>query len=177
MAPLPPNNTACMWVDYTNGVDEHSLMVRYAGDANFADAATAVAGLFTVLTSELYLITITGARYRSAGSTITLPNTWPGATSYGSMDMPDVLGPRELRFQGRDTTGRDVSWSIYGWKGDTPANYRILLTESAVIEAAIAHIDDVSDGGSFCTIAGDVPTVYPYANVNYNSYWEKERRG
>lgn len=177
MAPLPDNNTACLWVDYNNGWDDHSLQVRYAGAANFADAVAAAVGLFSELEPVMYLTTILGVRYRSAGSTIALPNTWPGAATYGAFLMPREMAPRAITFLGRSTDGRRVSWSLYVYNGNTPGTYRIAAGAVGEIDAAIAHIDTVSNAGPFCTVSGDAPTMYPYASVNYNSYWEAEQRG
>lgn len=177
MAPLPDNNTACVWVGYNDGYNDHELQVRYRPPAVAADAITTVVGFFEVLAPLLYLITITGVRYRAAGSTVSLPNVWPGAATYGAFLMPENQAPRQLNFVGRDTGGRMVRWALFGFNGNTPGSYRINAADLEEIGEAIAYLDEQSDAGVWSTIGGLVPTIYPYANVNYNSYWETEARG
>lgn len=178
MAPLPDNSTARVWVDYNDGVNDHSLMIRYSpSGATVADAMDAAIAFLEAMDPLLYLIGITGARASAAGSTFSFPVAWTGAATYGDDTMDPVFAPRETRFLGRDNGGRRVSWSLYGGKYETPENYRLNPLDFAAVASAISAIEANVVADTFLTINYGDPIVYPYADVNFNSYWERQARG
>lgn len=85
--------------------------------------------------------------------------------------------PRELRFVGRSGTGRRVSFSFYGFLGDTPANYRILALNSTPVLNAILAINESVAEHKLRPIDLSNQQMKPYADVNFNSYWERKARG
>jgi hypothetical protein len=178
MPALPANNTPRIWVGYFDGENEHELMIRYiASGATVADAMDSAHNFLTALDPMLYTIEITGCRASASGSEFSFPVLWTGAASYGDDPMPTLLAPRELRFLGRDNTGRRVSWSLYGGKFTSPDSYRISAFDNVNVSNGITAIETAIVADTFVTINLGDPIIYPYADVNFNSYWEKEARG
>lgn len=177
MAPLPEHNTARLFVDYNNGVHDHTLLVRYTPSAGSDIAMDNAAAFLQALDPILYEIAIIGARIAATGSNITVPIPWTGSPTYGDGVMPLVNAPRQMTFLGRTSGGRRARWSIFGYKGTWPDRYRYSSTEVAEIGDAIDALDDGGEAGAFIAIDGFVPSLYPYADFNFNSYWETETRG
>jgi len=177
MAPLPTNSTSRFFVKYNNGVDDHEVMFRYPEESNLSALKLVVADWFEALDPILYAITIIGARHSFKDSTVSSPVVTGLAAGYGTGAMPEVSAPRELRFEGRSFDGRRVSWSIYAQNIGTPDTYRFNADDNANIDAAIAVLGAAAAVPSICSVSGETPIIYPYANVNFNSYWERQRRG
>lgn len=178
MAPLPPNSTSRAWVDYTDGVNGHSLMVRFDSTIlAVADCLGFVDDFFTAIASDLFAITVTGARWAEAGGNISIPVTWPGESVYGSGVMPVVAAPKEIRWVGRDQNGKHVSFSVYGCDLAVPDTYRIISSGDNLPNRGVLAINAASADGAFLTISGLRPTMKNYVNVNHNSYWETAARG
>lgn len=176
MAALPPQSTARAWLDYSDGVNEHSLMVRITNSVTLVTIKSQLDNFLTQLDTVLYLITILGMRVAVDGSNVTNPTPWTGAATYGTGAMPVSNAPRELRFIGRSVDGRRTSVSVYGFDGATPDTYRITSASNPVIEAAILALSNASALGVGITISEGVPVWKAYASFNFNSYWEKEAR-
>lgn len=178
MAPLPPNSTARLFLDYSDGQHAHTLSWRYdQADLAVTDVMDALDAFLTAFTTGLYLITILSARYQLTGETITTPVAWTGAATYGSGSMPAVDAPREVRFLARSSGGRKTSFAVYGSSIGIPATYRYNVGDNAAVDAAIAQLQLAADISAFITIEGLPPTVYQFADVNFNSYWERKARG
>jgi hypothetical protein len=123
------------------------------------------------------LLTIQGARASASGSNISLPVEWTGSATFGTGAQVEVNRPIEVRFEGRGPTGRRANWSVYGWDGGVPGHFRIPLDEAVAVAEAYAVLADAATGGTLLCIDGFVPVIYPYANIQYNSYWETKCRG
>ena len=185
MAPLPVTNTGRFWLDYTVGDLEHTLMWRF-NDAlvDPAYTVTVLEGFFSYLDTVLYTdFAILGARWAAAGSNFSLPydisaSTLNGFTGSGPVATPANQRPRELVYVGRSqASGRRARFSLYGAVIDTPGNYRIGPGEEPFTDTAIfAALNSGSGVGSPVAIDNTPVVWYPYANVNYNSYWETEVR-
>lgn len=176
MAPLPPESTARFWVDYNDGNNDHSLLMRYAPSAGLS-AIQAVAGQFlTALSPVLYLITILGARAANSGSVITVPEAWEGDATYGTGAQPPVAAPLELCFVGRTALGRMAKWFMYGFRNGLPASYRFFPSDDSNLDAAVTILRNAALTGKLLAIDGGVPGVYPYINIQWNSYWESQAR-
>jgi len=176
MAPLPPESTARVYVDYNDGIHSHTLIARYVPPATPADILANIAAIFTILDPVAYAITISGARFSLSGSNVTNPETWPGDPSYGTGAMPAVNAPRQVMWGGKSPDGRLVAWYLFGLNFTTPGNYRFA-------NGAIPEFDDVGDlmqaataNGEFRTVSGQIPLIKTYTNVNFNSYWEAAPR-
>jgi len=176
MAPLPESNTARWFLDYTDGVNAHSMMFRTVSPASMATLKSQVDNFLTELDTVLYLITIIGMRVALVGSNVTNATPWTGAATYGTGAMPVANAPRELRFIGRSADGRRNSISVYGFDGATPDTYQITSASNPVIEAAILTLSNAAALGIGATISGQAPIWKAYASFNFNSYWEAEAR-
>jgi hypothetical protein len=178
MAPLDPHGTPRVFVDYNDGFNDHTLMVRYAASGpSVEEVLTMIASIWDALDPNWYEITITGARAAASGSGISFAVPWPGATVYGSGGLPLNRRPVELRFLGRDDSGRRVSWSFYGGTFTIPDGFRFPHSVGGSVADVIDSIEAATASFAFFTINLQAPHVYPYADVNYNSYWEGQSRG
>jgi hypothetical protein len=177
MAPLPANNTNRLFLDYSDGINAHTISWRFAAPSSLNAAKAALDDFLTTLSPALYLITVLGARQQVNGTNVSLPTAWTGAGTYGTGTMPAVNAPRELRFLGRGPDGRKVSVSVYGGDFATPGTYRINSADDADIAGAIGSLDNASAASDWVTISGTKPVVYDYADVNFNSFWEAAARG
>jgi len=176
MAPLPPESTPRLYLDYSDGVNQHSLIARLGTGTSSTTGMDYVDQFMLELSPSLYLITVIGCRIASDESNVTNPIAWTGDFAYGSGTMPPVNAPREIRFQGRSTDGRQVSVSVYGYKEATPAVYRINSGVDTNVDDAIDKLAVASAAGVFVTISSNVPIWKQYASFNFNSYWERRAR-
>lgn len=177
MAPLPQNATARAWVKYSDGVNEHELMSRFDANLLSVSAVLQLTGdFFEAIEDFLYEITIIEARWADIDNNISLPVTWPGASTYGTDPMPVLLAPRELRWVGRDQNGKRVTFSVYGGKFTSPDEYRIISSGANLPNLGVIAINTASADGAMLSISGLRATMKNYVNVNFNSYWEAEAR-
>lgn len=184
MAPLPPNNTARLWIDYVVGGIEHTFQVRYNANQPTIDVVDTVAAILGFIEGELASsFAVQGARVAPAGSNISVPFDISGSALAGFVgtngsDLPANNAPREISWTGRShTTGRRVEWSLYGYMPNTPANYRWGPGETVASSSqVIAALNAASAAGIFVAIDGTPAVWKPYVNVNFNSYWENEVR-
>lgn len=186
MAPLPQNLTNRLWLDYEIGVGgpQHTLMVRFNDAlATTTQAMNAVESYFDFVAGSLnpgwkFL----SARVAEAGSDFSLPVPLTaglaGVLGTAGSPINPIIYPREVRHQGRSTTtGRRVSFSIYGTSPDTPPNYRWGPGEVAFTNNAIVSLlNGAATAGIFLAVDGTQPSWAPYVNVNFNSYWETRAR-
>lgn len=176
MAPLPENNTARLWVDYTDGINQHSIMFRTTESAGLTALMTIADDFLDALSPTLYLLTILAARVSAPASSISTPVGWTGAGTYGSGAMPAVRTPLQMCFLGRSTLGRRVRWFVFGTKVDPTATYRLNTADNADVQAARTVLVNGVNAGTLVAIDGDAPVIYAYVDQNYNSYWEAEAR-
>lgn len=179
MAPLPQNNTNRLWVDYNDGRNDHVLLCRYVISTGFGtpEAMGAVDAFLTAINDSLYLITILGARVAAQGSNISAPVAWTGGATYGGGAMPAVFAPRQVMWLGRTGGGRRFRLSIWGVNTTTPDNFRIADDGSNFVADGIDVLETQQPLGAFRAIDGNVPLLYPYADIQFNSYWETQARG
>lgn len=176
MPSLPENNTPRLFIDYTDGINPHTLLVRYSASYGLAATMGDVDAFLSALQGSLYQLTVTGARASASGSNISTPVTWTGSSTYGSGTMTGVFAPRQICFLGRDSTGRKVRWFLFGFKGNTPDTYRINVGDNGDVDAAITALSNAGAAGSFLTIALHSPALYGYADINFNNYYEAKTR-
>jgi hypothetical protein len=179
MAPLPPHNTARFWYDYNDGINDHSLLCRYVATVDFgiSDVMAAVDDFLNAVSDDLYLISTQGARFADAGSDISVPVTWEGAATYGAGTMPAVFAPRQTMWLGRDSLGRRFRVSLWGIDQTTPDNFRFASVGGNFVALAVASLATSGAAGAFRTISGNQPSLYNYADVQFNSHWETAARG
>lgn len=189
LPPLPDNNTARYFVDYTSNQRAHTLMVRYLEPTpNSPPSTPFVARLATVLADiAAWLPTdfaVIGARYSPRLSTVSLPATPPaGPTGTGPAQLYDV--PAYAAFVGRSPGGRKFRLFVLGVAqtasdGGAGANYRLTTAEGAVAATVVANLQGWANlGGTdgLYSIDGVPGTdIYNYVNLGYNAYWQRKAR-
>lgn len=171
-------------MDYSVADVGHELLVRLNAAASPIDALDRLYYILNFVAGSLPVTwAVTGVRYSALGSDISLPIDYSASELFGftgtvTDPFPEVNHPRQLNWVGRSiVSGRRARIGIYGWLGTTPANFRYGPGESVFSQAEIpAALNLASAAGSFVAIDGTRVQWYPYANVNFNSYWESERR-
>ena len=146
MAPLPSNNTAVWFLDYSCCGENHTMQAR-AGDAvDAAEASTAFDTFLTAIADEIFEMTITRLRSRAALSTVTLPATWGGASSYGSGAGVHADSAQMGDFVGRSFEGRRVRMCVFGWKTTLGGeDFRANVAEDSIIGDAVDILNGTSD--------------------------------
>lgn len=177
MAPLPGNNTAVLYVDYSTCGHDHTLQCRYDDTASAGDAMALVDAFLTALDPGLTQTDIIGARVRDQGGSVTYPVTWTGAAQYGGTAGPAYKSAAYLDFVGRSIDGRRARIAVFG-PGDffdaTNEDYRFTTADSAVIAAAVAVLE--GGIGTPCSISGEAVNWHQYANTGVNAYWRNHIR-
>lgn len=176
MAAISPLNTPRLWVDYNDGNHDHSIMVRFVLASGVGAAMTVVHNLFTGLSGALYAITILGARMSFADSPVSFPVVWSGDPSYGTGVQPAPSAPLELCYVGRTLNGVMGKWFVYGCSLGVPDEFRFFPGDNAALDSGRGAISDGVAGGTVVAIDGAQPNVYPYINIQFNSYWESQAR-
>lgn len=184
LPPLPLNNTARYFIDYTTGRKDHSLIVRVGPASAPAQVDQAVFSILGTLQQVLpQNWRVTGARFQNARTEFTLPASLPLTEGLvgtsGDFLLPHNEEPRQVTFTGRSsTTGRKTRFGIFGVNFITPATYRATPEGiSGRVGAVLSLLGPFSQDGYFVAIDGSPVLWNQYANVNYNSYWETEARG
>lgn len=177
MPPLPENNTDRLWIDYSDGLNPHSLQIRYDATVVERDVVRNTGRLFLeAIAPQLYLITITGVRYSLKNSNVSLPMPWAGATTFGTGAMPGAKAPYQICYLSRDAQGRRTRWFMFGCKLDTPNTFRFPLSANVELAEGWGVINDGQPNGIWLSIAGLDPEMYSYISVNFNNYYEQKTR-
>lgn len=175
MAPLPPNNTVRLWVQYQGPAGIHEVMFRFVTGTNVADATAAAVDICTAMAVALTEDTeFNGARYSAAGSNISLPVPWTpiAGTNVDTMDESEF--PNFIDWIGRDDTGHRVRWALNGIPLNPDGDYRLFGSDDAGVQAVIDALSDPDNG--IVTIAEQPPVVYQYADTGRNAYFQRKRR-
>lgn len=181
LPPLPDNNTARLFVDYTTGRNAHTLICRYDQQNDLAVPIGAVLQFLTALQPVLNLLwAVTGVRNQAAGSIVTLPVDPLGLDGFqgGSQSSLDLSKePLQYVWTGRgEQTGRQVRVGVYGIQAEPPATYRWTGAGRPAWAADAAESLRLTRNLAFITIGEDSAVWRDYVNANYNSYWETEAR-
>lgn len=188
MPPLPQNNTARIWIDYTSKGRKHSMMVRAAGtpsSVNASEQATAIANYLkgSMLATDSFLsarMSLAHSAFSLPISFIAVPGSLPGSTVQYQED-PDstmwsltgrgAVTARKWRFDFYTAVSHGAPWPDNNRfeNGEYPdldgvrvGLLAILIGESAVLPAV--------------TVEGDVPVVNAYWNIRKNGYWQTKQR-
>lgn len=190
MAPIAPNNTGRVWVDYRTGggttSQNHTAMVRYnpGVGGTFSEALIELLTALVAPGEGSYFDgwSFLGARHSAAGSDVSFPIPIPAPfTEFlgsGQLTATRQSQARETRFQARSGVGgRRYSFSIYGLIDNlfTTADFRLTAVESVPVASVLATVEE-AEVGSFVAIDLQPVIWYQFANWQYNSYWEGELR-
>lgn len=182
MAPLPTNNTAVLFVDYTTGGAAHTVQLRVPASQGVNVGLGVMAAFLMALQGVLpNAWAVTGTRYRAQNSNLTLPVA-PGAldgfVGTGGAQVVRANEALEFVWVGRSpSTGRRWELSLYGIRLSAPDDFRYSTSNMPPsLATATDTLISASAAAEIVSIDGDEPIVYPYVNVNYNSYWESRLR-
>lgn len=180
MAPLPPNSTGRVFVDYTANGREHTVQFRYSGagapDTSFLEGLDDVfIEMNPYMPSDW---TFLGWRYVADGNVVSvdLPG---GPTAFNGAGVP-VVGeaPAFLSFIGRSLGGRRLRVYFLGTSaspaddGGDFADYRVDFTESP----GLLDVVNAMTAAGVVAIDGGPPAWKNYANLGYNAYWQRKVR-
>lgn len=175
----PVNGTARLFLDYTTGRHEHTVMVRYNQSQPDAQnvAISRLLDFLNAISADLVQTWATvRLRYAAQFSDVTLPVAMPtelqNFVGTGNPALPENQEPRQFNWTGRSPiNGTLARVGLYGCDPDTPATFRLGPGETLL--AAAATIAVLNTGTTaFVGILNDKPVWRSYVNVNYNSYWE-----
>ena len=175
MAPLAPDSTPRVWIDYEVGSYNHTLQIRHTEDVAPEDVIPAFNDFITACGILFFASTFVGARYAAGGSHISVPlaGSWPvgwGDTAAGRKDSANYVD-----FIGRSADGRRVRMAVFGAKNQNLGDdYRMTSVESAPMFAGVGELN--SHPGIFVSINAFQPVWYPYANLGTNAYWRNHIR-
>lgn len=189
LPPLPANNTARYWVDYTANGRAHSAMFRYLeptpGSEPSVPFRARVASFLSDMTAWLPAgFAVTGARFSPKLSTVSLPATPPAAPSATGVANA-AEAPAFASWVGRSPQGRKFRLFLIGVSQaatDLGAgiDYRVLTSEGTVPSATVANLEGwCALGGTdgLYAIDGVVGcNIYNYVNLGFNAYWQREMR-
>ena len=167
MAPLNPNNTPRLFVNYTVGGEDHTQMVRYLPSGSQSAAVDTLVEMWAFLDASLYLCTITSLQYSIAGSNVRIPLVWPGDPSYGS-GAPSA--GQEMKFfsvVGKDNSGRRVRLEQFGIIQAVPSTWRLLIGVNSDMDDWFGHVRAAYAATTFCTIGEDNAYFNAYYNFKY----------
>jgi hypothetical protein len=178
MAALSLSNTGRLFVDYNDGLNDHTLMLRWVDDFSSVNTAMSVAAaVFSNLATMLYTVTILGARFADEGTNVTNPITWTGDATYGTGTMPGANSPRQVMFEGRDSTGRRWKLSVFGCNFATPNDFRLAQEDETEIGDVLADLAIAFSTGQISSINKRTVDLKQYASVNFNNHFEVVARG
>lgn len=174
MAPLPHDNTAIYYVDYSTVAQNHTLEVRANGGLSPAAFATWFDIFIAHLAADLFTWTLNVVRWSAAGSTVSSPvTTGLEGNVYGSGAGTVDSVPAFVNFVGRSSGGRRVRLAVFGYK-NAFSTFRLTTAEDTHIGDAVTDLNSVSNGA--LAIDGLKPVWYPYANVGFSAYWIRNVR-
>lgn len=191
MAPLPANSTSRLFLDYVTSdlasATEHTLQVRFTGGQGNLSNAFARAFAFINAGGTTFYRSgwrVIRARFSGEGQDFSVPVTLTTELANFVGTGSNTYQPRyeavEITYQGRSgTTGRRVDVSLYTALGDAALNFRLPAGPTglaAAVQAQVAALNGSVAAGAFIAVDGSNANWYPYANFNYNSYWERRSR-
>lgn len=175
MAPLPANNTAVLFIEYTSLGQEHTAELRLPGTSGIAEAEavyTAIAPAVAALLPNTD--SVTGARYRARLSNVSFPLGVAPVTGTGGGAPDTDKRATFVSYTGRSADGRDVRFTVFTPFQDPDTNgFRIanppgvtgtLLDE---LQALASQVRTISDGLIFWN---------NYVNYGFNAYYQRKLR-
>jgi hypothetical protein len=175
MTPLPDNSNDRYVVQYLGANDSYSMLFR--ASAAGAPNPDVITGIRTFITAMLPVmfddVTFTGVQYIAAGTGFANPvSGWTALVGTAAGNQATRENPAFVAFIGRGTTGRRVRHYFYESNIVPDANYRIVIGDNSVIDAALAVLNGA--GWPCRDIASTKPLYKSYVNTGYNAY--KQRR-
>lgn len=185
MAPLNPDSTDRLYVQYTSVNIQHELLFRFPPNSPPTDAATVARVACTEMANVMREDdNFVAARYGVAGNDFTFPVPW--AVIPGTVANTLVAGDPESRFLsfvGRDAlVGRRVRYDLYTGASiiPIPSINRIPEGSNALLDAILSALDSIAnptlDDLGIITIGGAPPIFNRYVNSAFAAYWQRKQR-
>lgn len=175
MAPLPPNTTARLYVDYETCTVQHTSVIRYNTGSTWGDAQIEWNDVVEAIDESFYLINILGARVQDAGTDFTYPVTWIQQPTYGTDAGPKNAGANMCNFIGRSNTGHRGGLFLFGYLASVVgAKYRVPEASNAGVAAALVELRAAE--GTMCAVDGAPMVWQNYANIGESAYWRNKIR-
>jgi len=175
MPPTPPNTTDRYFLDYSTCGHDHTLIMRVETSIDETAASTKLDAFLGAMPSLFHQITIIGLRFQEAGTNISLPRTWSGATTYGGSGGQEYETAQFLDFVGRGLDGTRVRVAVFGCTfSEQGNNFRVTRVEQAEVGDAIDILN--ADLDYFQCVTGSQAVYYDYANSGQNAYWRNRIR-
>lgn len=180
-----PNNTPRLWVAYTSMQRKHEILFRgneASTESTMLDIASDICEAMRPLMRAAD--EFTGARFSARLSNISFPSAWVPFAGTGTNDtLPGDPESFYIDWVGRDQTfGAKCHWTLFTGTNDVskPANNRIPPGVSPKTDAVTAALQQAATSGvasaRLATISQGPTVVYTYANVGFNSYWQRKQR-
>lgn len=175
MAPLPPESTARVYLDYSVAGYEHTLQCRIGTGATIQDGVDALAALIGALSDQLYATDLVGLRASNDGSNVSYPLSNTFATSWGDGAAAGDESAQYYDFVGRSVDGRRVRAAVFGAQIVANANiFRLPTSLGGLWLDAWNALTNAE--GAFVTISDQQPVWHTYINTGINAYWRNKIR-
>lgn len=175
MAPLPPESTARVYVDYTVAGNNHTFISRFSPSGDISTTVAHMADFVNAFGTAVYLSALVGIRASNAGSNVTFPVSETFPDTWGSVDVAGDETANYYDLIGRSVDGRKVRVALFGAKNQVVADKFRLPTSLGVPWSDVLDVLN-SSFPSFCTISGQAPTWHPYINLGMNAHWRNKLR-
>lgn len=175
---LPASNTARIYIDYSVGGEDHTLIARFMGiSSSPALVLSTLAEVFAFLSPALFLTTIIGARQSFSGSDVTNPIAWPGSPSYGAGTPPDGQQMKFVTMVGKSADGHRCRYAFFGVTTVIPPTWRVSLLTAPDLADAFDHIQSAHNNSTLSTISGQRGLFNRYFNIKYFDHEIAKVRG
>lgn len=190
MAPVPPNSTDRVFLDYTSLQIPHTLILRLPPAGSVTDAEVVAAAAAAILVNRMLdTDSFTAARVQQSGTNFSLPIAFTQVNgviplSGGANAWAEDPESAFITFVARGTaTGRRVRWEFFTsvktttWPGDNRYN----PGDAAPVDTLRTNWTNFVENGvtptqQIVTVAADIPVVYDYVNIGKNAYWQRKQR-
>lgn len=175
MAPLPANNTAVLFIEYTSLGQEHTAELRLPSTSGITEAQAVYADVAPTLAAMLpNTDSVTGARYRARLSNVSFPISVTPVTGTGGGAPDSDKRATFVSYTGRSADGRDVRFTVFTPFQDPDTNgFRIANPPGVtgdmldVLLGLASQVRTISDGLIFWN---------NYVNYGFNAYYQRKLR-
>lgn len=172
MAPLPQNNTARVFLDYSGVTGAHTTMLRLLVNTG-PDEGLEVAQAFwsqavNILTQDVVDATV---RYSAQGSNFSLPVGTATGTGLGAPNQPDANDAMFTSFIGRTIEGRRTRITLFNVFRVPDGDFRVSGESLSTAEAAILNY--LENDSRIVGIDGERVVWKPYLNTGWSAYYQR----
>lgn len=174
MAPTPVDNTARLWIKKSGISGEHETMFRFNVEATPTTAVAAVEPFLNAVAPLMWAgDSFVSARWAALGDNLSFPVAFDPIPGENPGTPDEAQYPGFLSFVARGTDGKQVRWTFNGMPFTPDDNYRIFGSENADVQDAIDALGFAVD---VVDIGGAPKFMYPYVNLGYNAYFQRQAR-